>query len=100
MKVSINYTDFQNMFRQADRLNQFPTGLRDLFNYLEEYEEDTGENLEIDIIALCCEYTEANLSEVLKYYSLDSLDELRDSTQVIIVDDKSGEDPTIIYQNF
>ena len=27
-------------------------------NYLEEYEQDTGEDLELDVIGLCCDFTE------------------------------------------
>ena len=33
-------------------------GKKALFEYLEEYEESTGEEIEFDPIALCCEYSE------------------------------------------
>lgn len=100
MKKTVDYNDFHRAFTDYNRLNNFPTGLRALFDYLERYEVDTDEEIELDVIALCCDYSEEKLSVVLKEYSLDSLDELRDHTQVIMVDDETEEDPTIIYQAF
>lgn len=100
MKQTVNYQTFRQSFEDFNRLNNFPTGLRALFDYLEQYEDDTGEELELDVIALCCDFSEEKLSVVLKEHSLDSLDELRDHTQVILVDNETEEDPTIIYQAF
>lgn len=100
MKQTVDYSIFESAFRDYDRLNNFPEGLRALFDYLEELEQDTGSELELDVVALCCDFSEEKLSVVLKEYSLDSLDELRDRTTVIMVDSESDEDPTIIYQSF
>ena len=100
MKQRVNFLAFKSAFRDYDRLDNFPTGLRELFEYLEEYEESTGEELKLDVIGLCCDYHEEKLSVVLKEYSLESLEELRDHTQVIMVDSEDDEDPTIIYQGF
>jgi len=33
-------------------------GLFALVEYLEEYEESTGETIELDVIAICCDYRE------------------------------------------
>lgn len=50
---------FINQFYVMGRDNQFsPEGRIALFNYLEEIAEDTGEPIELDVIALCCEFTE------------------------------------------
>lgn len=100
MKQIIDYSLFEQAFKNYNRLENFPTGLRDLFNHLEEYEDSTGAQIELDVIALCCDYVEDKLSEVLKNYSLESIDELRDNTQVIMVDDESDDNPTIIYQSY
>lgn len=100
MKQTVHYQDFRKAFEDYNRLNNFPEGLRDLFNYLEGYEQDTGEEIELDVIALCCDYHEEKLQTVLKEYDLDSLDELRDHTTVIMVGDESEDNPTIIYQAF
>lgn len=100
MKQSIGYIQFHQAFSQFKRLDNFPEGLRELFDYLEELENDTGIEMELDVVALCCDYTEDKLKTVLKEYNLDSLDELRDHTTVIMVDDEEEENPTIIYQAF
>jgi hypothetical protein len=45
-------------------------GLRHLFNYLDDLSEDTGEDIKLDVIGLCCEYSEyKNLDEYLNDYS-------------------------------
>ena len=59
MKKTINFYDFSNAFHNAGRGNQFTyDGLKALFEYLEEYEEGTGDEIELDVIGLCCDYTE------------------------------------------
>lgn len=100
MKQTVNYYQFEQAFSDCNRLNHFPEGLRDLFNYLQEYEESTGEEIELDVIALCCDYTEEKLQTVLEEYDIRSLDKLRDHTQVIMVGDESEDNPTIIYRVF
>ena len=58
MKNTINIYEFKKWF-EDNRPNNFSyEGLNNLFDYLEEYEESTGEQIEFDPIALCCEYTE------------------------------------------
>ena len=59
MKQSINLYDFERAFAGHDRQDQFSyEGKRALFDYLEQYEEDCGEEIELDVIALCCDYAE------------------------------------------
>jgi len=58
MYKTVSEHDFCERFRKI-RPNSFSyAGLRALFNYLEEYEESTGENIELDVIALCCDFAE------------------------------------------
>ena len=71
MKRTINFNDFlEEWNRWEDRKDQFSyQGKRSLFEYLEYYEEDTGEQIELDIVALCCEFTEYDsLEEFHKNY--------------------------------
>ena len=59
MKTSVCCHDFIDAFHRVDRAKQFSrAGLIALFDYLEDYEADTGEEIELDVIALCCDYTE------------------------------------------
>ena len=100
MKTTVNQFDFVDAFRQAGRENQFTyEGLQALYEYLEEYEEDTGEEIELDVIALCCEFTEyESIQECADNYGLQSCQEeeedieeellaqISNNTQVIIFD--------------
>ena len=59
MKQTINFYDFRQAFQQHGRENQFShEGLSTLFDMLEEYEQDIDKELELDVIALCCDFTE------------------------------------------
>ncbi|MFA5053839.1 MAG: hypothetical protein WC565_07260 [Parcubacteria group bacterium] len=59
MKQTVQEHDFLDAFRQYGRADQFTrAGLIALFDYLEEYEKDAGEELELDVIALCCDWSE------------------------------------------
>jgi hypothetical protein len=59
MKQTVSETDFLDAFRAYGRADQFTrAGLIALYDYLEELEADTGEEVELDVIALCCDYSE------------------------------------------
>jgi hypothetical protein len=86
--TTIDQCLFRQIFHNYRRGDQFSyEGLNALFDYLEELSEDTGANIELDVIALCCEFTEyADLDEIRGNYfktALDTLDDLHDYTQVI-----------------
>lgn len=58
-------------------------GLRALFNYLNDLSEDTGEDIKLDVINLCCDYLEyKNGTEFLNDYPTelkkDDYDEIED----------------------
>jgi len=89
MKKTVNFYEFSQWF-EKNRPNNFTrVGLRELFDYLEQLEEDCGKEINFDPIALCCEYTEYdNIAELhLEYDSEDypDIDSLYDHTQVIPV---------------
>lgn len=89
MKTTLNQGQFIDLFL-AIRPNNFTyEGLENLFEYLEDYEESTGEEIEVDVIALCCEFTEFNnLREFNDQYQIDELKPLVD----ILTNDKSTEE--------
>lgn len=60
MKITLNFYSFCDAWNHwSDRKDTFSyNGKRALFDYLEEYEESVGEDMELDIIALCCDFTE------------------------------------------
>jgi hypothetical protein len=94
MKQTINFSQFCDAFKSYGRDNNFSyDGKEALFNYLENYEEDIGEEIELDVIALCCEYNEyADLAEFQAEYSdgYETLDDIRDQTTVIEIEGSEG----------
>lgn len=63
---------FREAFRLAGREEQFSyEGLEVLFDYLEEYSDCTEEPIELDVIALCCEYNEDSVEDIIDNYSID-----------------------------
>lgn len=59
MKQSINEYQFTQAFVDMNRTENFTYDARKaLFSHFESIEEDTGEEIELDVIAICCEYSE------------------------------------------
>lgn len=70
-----NFSQFRDAFVQMDRGNQFSSmALRALFQHLEDYEEMTGSQVELDVIAICCEFVEDKIDDIIKNYSIDVSD--------------------------
>jgi hypothetical protein len=111
MKQTLNKDQFRFAFDQV-RPNQFSyEALGMLFDYLEECDED----MELDVIAICCDFTEGDFQEVANELDDDEdelaqecegLDEdetaqliaekLEDKTTVLGVTSSN----TIVYANF
>lgn len=98
MKKTIGFREFKQSFEDYGRETQFPEGLETLFDHIESLELETGEEIELDVIALCCDYTEGTLSNVLEENGFDRLSQLENVTTVLRVND--DEDPIIIYGAF
>ena len=103
MKDTINKDQFRNWFRSSEQYRRTFSyeGLSALFDYLEEMEESTGEELEFDPVALCCEYEEYDtFEEFQEEYNGEvlypTLDDLEDYTTVIRV----GHTGSFIIQQF
>jgi hypothetical protein len=93
MKEYVTESTFIDAFKQSDtRKNQFSyEGLKALYEYFEEYEDSTGEELEFDMIGICCEYTEYDsLKEYNDDYSkkCEEIDEIAEYTELIKIDDE------------
>ena len=97
MKQTINEFDFKNEFKKIRPDNFSYDGLTALYDYLIQYEEDTGEELEFDPIAYCCEFSEyENFKEVKQNYDIKSFKELEDNTTVLKIPNTSR----FIIQNY
>ena len=86
----ISEYDFIRAFEQVRPDNFSRAGLSALYEYFEQLEEDIGNSIELDVIAICCEYSEyESLEEFQEDYGDDyqSIDEIEQATIVIPVDD-------------
>jgi len=92
MKQSINKYQFIDAFHKMGRGEQFSyDGLTALYDYLEQLGDDIGEEIELDVIALCCDYTEYdNFAEFQEYYGEDyqTMEDIRMSYNSIMIDDE------------
>ena len=92
----ISFNDFLEEFRNYGRENQFSyEGKKALYNYLNDLSEDLREPLELDIIGICCDFTEySSLEEFIDNYSytvedINSIEDIEYYTIVIQINGKS-----------
>jgi hypothetical protein len=58
MRQTVDFYTFEREFRDYNRFDQFGyDALRALFDYFEELEESTGTELDLYVIAICCDWT-------------------------------------------
>lgn len=79
MKLTVTASMFKDMFHQMGRKDQFSyDALGQLFDYLEESDPD----YDLDVIALCCDYTEDSAENIAANYSIEC-DDLEDLESVV-----------------
>ena len=90
MKKTINEFEFVQAFDDYMRSENFSRPARfALYEYLTEYEEDTGEEIELDVIAICCEFTEyESLDELIEafYHEDDEQPEFMEDVALMLED--------------
>lgn len=89
MKQDVSSYDFCKAFEDYDRTENFShEGLVALYEYLISYEEDCDKEIDLDVIALCCEYSEyENLAELQKNYgNIETMEDLENNTTVIPIE--------------
>lgn len=92
MIQNINFYNFANGFQGAYKDQFSYDGLKVLFEYFEELEENTGDQIEFDPIAICCEWTEYdNLLDYEVDYceQVESIEEIEEHTTVLKINDES-----------
>jgi hypothetical protein len=83
MIQTIQLSDFRTAFYNMGRKDQFTyEGLGLIFEYIEDYERDNGERVELDVIALCCEWSELSPEDILDQYSTDIDTEGKDADEI------------------
>jgi hypothetical protein len=92
----INEADFISAFKSIRPENFSYEGLKSLYGYFEELSDD--QNIEFDVIAICCDFTEYDsLAEFNRDYgqNFSDVEEIFDHTQVIMIDNEK-----FIIQNY
>lgn len=116
-----NGYQLEQLFRKCGRENHFSyEGFNALYDYLDEYSDEVGEDFKVDVIAICCDFTEySGWEEIYDNYSysynnksktfeeleedneLDDFKEwVQDWTTVIEVTDYKNDLVGIIIKNF
>lgn len=99
MKQIITNSMFKSAFYNAGRNDNFSyKGLNILFDYFEQLEEDCGIEIELDVIAICCEYQELCVADIVKNYSID-LEDNQDNEEICqIIEDYLQENTQVCGQ--
>ena len=90
---TVNFSRFRDAF-QAVRPDNFNyDGQKALYEYLENLSDDMGEPVELNVIAICCDWQQMTLDEIKEQYNIpedeDASEWLAYRTTVIPVSDGS-----------
>lgn len=96
MAITITQTindayDLQREFKACNRDYFTIEGYQAMFDMI----DSLGEDFELDVIALCCDYRQDDLESVLESYGLDSFEEIADNTYTVMLD--NGQ---VFYQRY
>jgi hypothetical protein len=90
MKQTINFYDFQQAFNSVRPDNFSYNGLKAMFEFFEQLDDDCGTETELDVIAICCDFTEyETLKEFQDNYGADNyptFESISDHTTFISID--------------
>lgn len=87
---TVTLRDFQNAFK-ALRAEMFSEkALESLCDYFEQLLEDQETDIELDVLSICCGFTEDCVYEVCENYEIESIDELEAKTVVVMHDHQTA----------
>ena len=92
MHIVVTKNIFIDAFRSCCPDNFNYAGLCALFDYLDDMDE---QDIELDVIAICCEFSQYTEETGMQVYRMESMEELEENTTVIRCYDN-----TIIIQDF
>jgi hypothetical protein len=74
MFITVDNHTFREAFNRMGRGGQFSyEGLNLLFDYLEECEDERNES-ELDVVAICCDYSEETVKDISEMYNVETND--------------------------
>jgi len=81
---TVTETMFIDTFKKVRPDNFSYDGLKVLFEHLEEYEDSIDRQIEFDVIAICCDYSEYETEkELLENYDYETIEEIEEQTEII-----------------
>ena len=115
MYINVDESRFVESFDKMGRAENFSIAARrTLFDWFEQMEEGMGESIQLDPIAICCDWSELDADELVKEYGhlVDSdeyedddeqydliLERVQDETATLVVE-HIGEEDTILVMEF
>ena len=105
MKSTVSLSDFRDAFRDYDRADNFSyEGLELLYDMFEELDPE----IELDVIAICCDFNEDDWESIADNYSIEFDEEADDDEKENLVIDYLQEntlfvgktDSGLVYQAF
>jgi hypothetical protein len=108
MKTTVYFSEFCDYFHKIRPDNFSYQGLRVLFDYFEEIDDSCGIESELDVIGICCEFSEASWEVIASDYSIEIDETENEEEQKVQVLDFLADqgtlvgetDHSIIYRNF
>jgi hypothetical protein len=107
MKQTIGLSQFTDAFMSIRPNNFTYDGLVLLFDWIEQQEQETGQEQELDVIALCCDFEELTIEEIIRQYNIEADDieddEIDDHVMAYLNDETiviGKTDNTIVFLSF
>jgi len=108
MKKTISLHDFVSAFTEMGRYDQFSLeGLKVIYKYITDYESESGQEIELDVIAICRDFAESEPMDIARDYSIGEAAVCAENVLTIVreyLKDKGvllGEtDSTFVYRQF
>jgi len=93
MKSTVSLSDFRDAFRDMDRKENFSyEGLELLYDMFEELDD----NMELDVIAICCDFNEDDWESIANNYSIDLEDCEEEADKIEAVRDYLNENTCLV----
>ena len=83
--MNVNSSNFVDQFQKYNRMANFSyDALLLLFDYLEDVAEDLQKPIELNVIALCCDYSESDYLSIAQDYMIDLADAEEDEQMDLV----------------
>ena len=87
MKTTVYFSEFCDYFRKIRPDNFSYEGLRVLFDHIADIDNSCGEESELDVIGLCCDFAESTWEAIASDYSIETdINENEDEQKAQVLD--------------